>query len=144
MKPKRQLLGALLLAVQLPAISAGFGSATGKNALGETVRIDGDWGEVLLVYAKNKPEGPVATFDMRLECPAFADSARAENDKFTCPAGRASPLSGVTYKVTKSKRWRPCDIAPFHDKGPGVVYVCTSGCDNPRVPKTLRHEPWEC
>jgi hypothetical protein len=57
---------------------------------------------------------------------------------------RQSPLSGVTYKITYSPKWRPCNVDPFYDKSPGQVYVCIKGCSNPRAARIFRVGPWEC
>lgn len=132
----------VLLLVTGQACAAGYGGASGKNALGETIHIEGDLAETLYVQAAVQDAAQdstsVETYAMQQECPTFTDTTLA------CLPGRASPLSGTTYAITTSKRWKPCNVAPFHDSSPGVVYVCIAGCRNPRAPKIFHVSPWEC
>src|ERR1035437_654568 len=76
---------------------------------------------------------------MIAECPTFTYKI------ISCLPGRKSPLSGVTYTITTSKTWRPCNVEPFYEKNPGKVYVCVKGCtNNKRAPKIFYVTPWEC
>ena len=133
---KLALFCMLLITPQVHA--AGYGGASGKNARGETIHISGDNAETLAVQITAQDGDWVESYDMRQECPRFTDTTLA------CLPGRASPLSGATYTITTSKRWKPCNVEPFHDKSAGEVYVCIAGCKNPRVPKMFKVSPWEC
>ena len=127
-----------MLLVATPVHAAGYGGASGTNALGEIIHISGDMAESLYVQNPAKDSGPVETYDMKQECPTLTDTTLA------CLPGRASPLSGATYRITTSKRWTPCNVEPYHDKSAGEVYECIAGCGNPRTPKIFHVNPWEC
>ena len=134
----RQLALALLLAIPLTALAAAYGGAQGTNRRGEIIRIEGDTADTLYVQRNAGDNAWAEHYVMAEECPVFTEKT------LSCPPGRKSPLSGTTYRITTSKTWTPCDIPPFHDRGPGKIYVCTAGCDNPRAPKIFRVQPWEC
>lgn len=125
------------------AVAAGYGGAQGVNARGEIIHISGDMGETL--YVQNGPGDTAWTEQYAIGdvCPSF-NAALAEDTQFSCPADTPSPLAGATYRVTKSDTYRPCDIPPFNDPTPGVVYVCVEGCANSRAPALLHESPWEC
>lgn len=127
-----------MLLVTAQAHAAGYGGATGRNARGEIIHINGDMAETLYVQKSAQDSAWVETYEMKQECPIFTDTTLA------CLPGRASPLSGATYRITTSKRWTPCDVEPFHDKSAGEVYECIAGCGNPRTPKIFHVNPWEC
>lgn len=127
-----------MLSITSHAHAAGYGGASGENALGEIIHITGDMAETLAVQKDTQDTAWVETYDMKQECPTFTDTTLA------CLPGRASPLSGATYRITTSKRWKPCNLEPYHDKSAGQVYVCIAGCKNARAPKMFHVDPWEC
>ena len=116
----------------------GYGGARGKNSLGEIVYIGEDTARSIYVEKNKQDHDWAEHYDFAAECPT------STHNTFSCPPGRKSPLSGSTYKITTSKKWRPCNVDPFYDKSPGEVYVCVKGCDNKRVPKIFYVNPWEC
>ena len=134
----RHLAITLLLAVPLTALAAAYGGAQGTNRRGEIIRIEGDTAETLYVQRNAIDTAWAERYVMAEECPVFTETT------LSCPPGRKSPLSGTTYRITTSKKWTPCDLPPYHDKGPGTIYVCIAGCNNPRAPKVFRVQPWEC
>ena len=132
-----QVAAALLAAFALPSFvfAAAYGGASGQNSRGGIVHILGDIPDKIYVQrGKDWPE----EYDLRAECPGFTDT------EISCRSTGKSPLAGVTYKVTTSKKYRPCKGAPYFDKSPGEVYVCVKGCGNPRAPRIMYVSPWEC
>jgi hypothetical protein len=124
----------------------GYGGAEGLNRIGETLHIDlGDGGFVLYVQ-KNAADTAWAEssrerYIIDRECPEFDSRS---GGTFTCPPNREFPLSGATYKVGTSSKWRSCNVAPYFDKSGDTVYVCVHGCGGKRTPKIFHEFPWEC
>ena len=83
-------------------------------------------------------------YKMKAECPAFEDAMWRTSGTFSCPPGRAFPLSGVTYRIGISRRYQPCNSEPFYDKSPGTVYRCVKGCISKTAPAIFKVRPWEC
>jgi hypothetical protein len=141
---------ALMLAfVSATCFADGYGGAEGLNRAGETLHIDlGAEGYVLYVQ-KNADDTAWAQnsrkrYNIDRECPDFDSQHRAIGETFTCPPNRDFPLSGATYKVGTSSKWRACNVAPYFDKAGDTVYVCVHGCGGKRTPKIFREFPWEC
>lgn len=121
------------------ALAAGYGGADGVNKRGEHIHLGDDAGDgvdTIYVYESTK-----SYRDRKLKVRfALYDECSFDSDKiFSCKANGKSPLAGATYKVTTSKKYRPCK-----DETLGEVYVCVAGCDNNRVPKIFHVSPWEC
>jgi hypothetical protein len=131
-------LMSLLLCVPTFALAAGYGGAAGTNSRGEIIHIAGDTADGIYVQKNKSDHEWKEHYELRVECPVFSDKL------LSCLPGRKSPLSGVTYKITTSRKYRPCDFAPYNDKSPGVVYLCIKGCNNPRAPRMFHVGPWEC
>lgn len=134
------LVAGVLVGVSPACHAEGYGGAAGRNSRGEIVRIDyaDDSTFVIRVQKGAGPDRWKERYDLHAECPVFGDKW------LKCLPGRNSPLSGTTYRITTSPKWRPCHGSPFFDNTPGFVYVCVKGCGNPRAPKVFRVDPWEC
>ena len=131
----------LLLAI-LPSISvaSSYGGAEGLNSLKERVFI----GESTFFVKKTDEKMPSEAYVTVNECPELEKFIWELKEQFSCPRDGNSPLAGTTYKKTTSKTYMPCDIPPYNDKSPGVIYECIDGCDKPRVPKIFYEGPYEC
>lgn len=137
---------ALIFAV-LPAacLADGYGGAEGLNRAGEILHI-----EDRTLYVQKDASDTAWTeasrehYDMDGQCPEFDAWHNAKGATFTCPANRDFPLSGATYKVATSRKWRSCSGAPYFDQSGDTVYVCVRGCAGRRVPEVFHVFPWEC
>ena len=134
-----------IVAALLPSIAfaAGYGGAEGSNKRGEIVRIEGDVADTIYVQKGRKDSEWKESYDLNKECPDFQATFEGKTH-FSCRIDGKSPLAGTRYKVTTSNSYRPCNVEPFFDKTPGEIYVCVSGCDNPRAPTKFILRPWEC
>lgn len=126
-------------------LTAGYGGAEGRNRLGERIHIGSDSYYELYII-RGPGEGKWSKpYDMNVECPEFKSAMeRGDKAKFSCPPQRGFPLSGTTYRISTSKKYRPCDQDPYYDKSPGVVYFCVRGCNRKSAPLIFREGPWEC
>ena len=143
---KLNLLKAFLLFL-LPSIcfSAGYGGADGNNRRGERISIGSDSHYALYIISGSDPGVWSKPHDMNLECPDFAKAMeKGIGATFSCPAKRAFPLGGATYRIKLSKKYMPCDVEPFNDKSPGIIYQCIRGCNKKSVPPVFTENPWEC
>jgi hypothetical protein len=134
----------LLIMLSDFVLCADYSGAKGQNQLGEAI-----WFEEF--YANSSGQGvwkihlgkeiyePLETYDLLEECPNILLTSYGES--FTCREGK-SPLSGTRYLITSLETYTPCESVD--DMSPGTVYQCESGCGNPRVPKILYVEPYEC
>lgn len=134
----RRLPAVAALSIPLSCMAAGYGGARGTNSLGEIIHIGGDTADTIYVQKNKQDHEWLEHYDLRSECPTFDAKVLA------CLPGRRSPLSGVTYRITTSRKWRPCNTEPYFDKSPGEVYVCVKGCSNKRAPRIFYVDPWEC
>jgi hypothetical protein len=141
----------VLMLAFTPAVcfADGYGGAEGLNRAGETLHIEaGDEG--LTLYVQKSPDDRAwadpsrERYSMNRECPDFDLRHNATGETFTCSPNQDFPLSGATYKVGTSSKWRSCDVAPYFDKGDDTVYVCVRGCGGKRTPKIFHVTPWEC
>ncbi|HTD27960.1 MAG TPA: hypothetical protein VK660_01070 [Xanthomonadaceae bacterium] len=132
--------GLLLLLLFAPtvALADDYGGAAGRNSRGEIIHIEGNSADTIYVQKSKTDHQWKEQHELRVECPVFSDRL------LSCLPGRKSPLSGVTYEVTTSRKYRPCNVDPYYDKSAGQVYICIKGCDNPRAPKIFHVFPWEC
>ncbi len=137
----RKFSWVVVLLYAASAVAATYGGAAGVNKKGELVAISGEMAEFLVVYRDATNNHELQRFDMKKECPDFVESA----DKFSCRKNSQSPLSGATYQITIKADYRPCkDAAPNFYQDAGTVYVCLTGCENPRTPAIFYVAPMEC
>jgi hypothetical protein len=129
----------------LLSLAAGYGGAEGRNRLGETIHIASDSYHELYVVKGTKRRDWSKAFDMNVHCPEFK-KAMDEGGRatFSCPPERAFPLSGTTYRITTSRKYRPCSGTPYFDNRPGTVYLCVKGCNSKKAPAIFKEGPWEC
>ena len=130
----------------LVAMADGYTGAHGTNKLGELIYIGAgslgsadDPADGIYVFKNRKSylKGQLSKrYALLEECPLFSN---AEGERFSCHKNGISPLAGATYRVTTSRKYKPC-----HDDTIGTVYVCVAGCNSPRVPRIFYKEPWEC
>ena len=129
---------ALLSLCSSACMAASYGGAMGENEIGQIVIITGDIPDSIHVRDKKQVSNDLQMYELRSECPVFEEGKR-----ITCLASGKSPLAGATYKITTSRKWRPCSSAPFFDKQPGEVYICIKGC-NKHTPRIFYVNRWEC
>lgn len=141
---KRVYVAALTL-IPVLSLAAGYGGADGRNRLGETIHIASD-SDYDLYVIKGPSEGDWSKpFDMNVHCPEFKIAMeKGSGATFSCPPQRIFPLSGATYRITTSRKYRPCSGEPFYDNSPGIVYVCINGCNSKAAPAIFKEGPWEC
>ena len=134
-----------LLLFPVFGFSAGYGGAEGRNRLGERIYIGNDsYYELYVIRGPGDGEWS-KPYDMNAECPEFRNAMeKGLAGTFSCPPQRNFPLSGVTYRITTSNKYRPCDGDPYFDKSPGTVYVCVKGCNRKSAPSIFTESPWEC
>ena len=135
-----------LLLFPVATFASGYGGAEGRNRLGERIYIAGDSHYEIYVI-----KGPSAAdwskpYDMNVECPEFINAMEkgGVGQTFSCPSQRKFPLSGTTYRITTSTKYRPCNFDPYFDKTPGIVYLCVKGCNGKSAPTIFKESPWEC
>lgn len=140
-------LSCLIACLLFPTVAsaAGYGGAEGRNRLSERIHIGSD--SYYELYIIRGPGNGVWSrpYDMNVECPEFGNAMNGGRTRiFSCPAGRKFPLSGATYRITTSSKYRPCESAPYFDKSPGTIYLCIKGCNSKTVPAIFKESPWEC
>lgn len=129
------------------SFAASYGGAEGRNRLGERIFIASEtYYDLYVIRGPNESDWS-KPFDMNTACPEFG-KAKAEfgeamykrpGPTFSCPSQRSFPLSGTTYRITTSRRYRPC-----HDEFPGVVYICVKGCNSKTAPSIFNESPGSC
>ena len=143
----RIVLSIALALIPVWSFAAGYGGAEGRNLLGERIFIASESNYDLYVFkGPNKSDWP-KPFDMNTACPEFgkamAEFSEAMNKRpsptFSCPSHRLFPLSGTTYRITTSKKYRICD-----GEFPSIVYICVKGCNSKTAPSIFKESPWEC
>lgn len=147
MNKLKKKLSSLIAFLLFPTIAsaAGYGGAEGRNRLGERIHIGSD--SYYELYIIRGPGNGIWSepFDMNVECPEFKSAMiKGRTSVFSCPAGRKFPLSGTTYRITTSSKYRPCESAPYFDKSPGTIYLCINGCNSKTAPTLFKESPWEC
>lgn len=141
---KRVYVIALAL-IPVWSFAAGYGGAEGRNRLGERIFIASDSYYELYVIRGPSERDWSKPFDMNVDCPEFSKAlGKGPGATFSCPPQRAFPLSGTTYRITTSRKYRPCSDAPYYDNYPGTVYLCVKGCNSKTAPAIFKESPWEC
>jgi hypothetical protein len=127
------------------SFAAGYGGAEGRNRLGERIYIASDSYYDLYVIRGPSESDWSKPFDMDTNCPGFSNAMnKGPGATFSCPPKPAFPLSGTTYRITTSRKYRPCSSEPFNDNSPGTVYECVKGCNSKTAPAIFNESPWEC
>ena len=134
----RYFLGALLQVLVLTdALAWDFGGASGKNAIGQIIAIEGSYVNLKLsIYPKNPKDSTPQTFTFDNECsvkPSTNPNFHGIGESFSCRKDSESPLAGVTYKVVADK-----------GKCAGWIYYCIRGCGSKNVPNIMYENRWEC
>lgn len=141
----KKICAIALAIIPVWSFAAGYGGAEGRNRLGERILIASDSYYDLYVITGPSEGDWSKPFDMNAYCPGFSEAMnKGLGATFSCPPQKTFPLSGATYRITTSRKYRPCSAEPFYDKSPGTVYVCVKGCNSKTAPALFKESPWEC